>query len=146
MRFAQAHAITDVCFLVENADRAIDFYVNKLGFKLRRRAEGFADFSGAGLTLAVWEADHMSRTTSVPNRRAAPGARKVIAAVEVAPPATIDAIYAELNAAGVAIQAPPTNYPWNARCIYFSDPDDNVWEVYAWLEGGPEAAHDIARA
>ncbi|MFN0042240.1 MAG: VOC family protein [Alphaproteobacteria bacterium] len=144
MRFAQQHAITDLCFLVESADRAIEFYTNKLGFKLRRRAEGFADFSGAGLTLAVWEAGHMSRTTGVPNRRAAPGARKAIAAVEVSPPARIDEIYAELKAAGVAIQAPPANFPWNARCIYFTDPDDNVWEVYAWLDGGPEAAHTVS--
>lgn len=143
MRFAQRHAITDICFLVESAERAIDFYVDKLGFKLRRRAEGFADFSGAGITLAVWEAEHMSRTTGVPNRRAAPGMRKVIAAVEVSPPATVDEIHAELVAVGVAILEPPANYPWNARGLYFADPDDNVWEVYAWLEGGPEAAHAV---
>jgi hypothetical protein len=143
MRFAQKHAITDVCFLVESAERSVDFYTNKLGFKLRRRAEGFADFSGAGLTLAVWEIDHMSRTTGVANRRAAQGARKAIAAVEVSPPETIDQIYAELTAAGVAIQAPPANYPWNARCIYFTDPDDNVWEVYSWLEGGAETSHAV---
>lgn len=145
MRFAQRHAITDICFLVESAERSIDFYTNMLGFKLRRRAEGFADFSGAGLTLAVWEAGHMSRTTGVPNKPSPAGVRKAIAAVEVSPPSAVDEIYAELNAAGVAVQAPPADYPWNARCIYFTDPDENVWEVYAWLKGGPEASHEIAK-
>lgn len=142
MRFAQRHAISDVCLLVDNVERAIDFYVDKLGFKLRRRAEGFADFSGAGLTLAVWEAAHMSRTTGVPNRPAPPGVRKVMTAIEVSPPLRIDEIYAELSASGVVVQ-PPTNFPWNARALYFSDPDDNLWEVYAWLEGGPEAGHTL---
>ena len=144
MRFAQRHAITDLCLLVESAERSIAFYAGKLGFKLRRRAEGFADFCGAGLTLAVWEIDHMSRATGVPNRRAGPGARKVVAAVEVSPPAAIDEVYAELTKAGVAIEAPPADYPWNARCLYFADPDDNLWEVYAWLPGGPEASHVVS--
>ena len=31
----------------------------------------------------------------------------------------------------------PQNYSWNARCCYFTDPDDNLWELYAWAEGGP---------
>ncbi len=42
--FAQVNPITDICFLVEDIDRAVAFYVNSLGFKPRRRAPGFADF------------------------------------------------------------------------------------------------------
>jgi catechol 2,3-dioxygenase-like lactoylglutathione lyase family enzyme len=60
MRFGRRHAITDLCFLVESVERSIEFYVGRLGFSLRRRAEGFVDFAGAGLTLAVWQAAHMS--------------------------------------------------------------------------------------
>ena len=145
MKFAQRHAITDLCLLVESAERSIDFYTGKLGFELRRRAEGFADFSGAGLTLAVWEAEHMSRTTGVSIRTPTAGVRRAIAAVEVSPPGAVDVAHAELMAAGVPVQGPPADYPWNARCFYFFDPDDYVWEVYAWLEGGPEAGHDISR-
>jgi hypothetical protein len=49
----------------------------------------------------------------------------------------LDACYAELAAKGVAFQAPPKDYPWNAYCCYFTGPDDEVWELYAWREGGP---------
>ncbi len=41
-----------------------------------------------------------------------------------------------------SVQRAPADYPWNARCAYFTDPDDTLWELYAWLEGGPGDYHD----
>lgn len=143
MRFAQRHAITDICLLVESVERSVEFYVGKLGFKLRRRAEGFADFSGAGVTLAVWERDHMSRNTGVATRATTPAERKAIVALELPAPAAIDEAHQELAAAGVTFDQVPRDYPWNARCAYFADPDGTIWELYAWLGGGPEASHTI---
>ena len=49
--FTQLYPITDLCFLVSDVERAIAFYVGKLGVKLRRRA-GFADFKGASVAAA----------------------------------------------------------------------------------------------
>jgi catechol 2,3-dioxygenase-like lactoylglutathione lyase family enzyme len=137
MPFAQAHPITDVCFLVEDVERAAAFYIDKLGFRLRRRAPGFADFKGAGLTLALWEIGHIAEHTGVSARRAPPQVHKACAAAELPSPATVDAVYDELSALGVPFTRPPADYPWNARCAYFTDPDDNLWEIYAWLDGGP---------
>jgi len=139
----QIHAITDICILVENIERTVEFYAGKLGFALRRRAEGFADFHAKGVTLAAWELDHINRNCGVSNRRAPAGAHKACIAVQVASPAAIDALHAELSAKGVPFLGPPQNYPWNARCAYFTDPDDTLWEIYAWLDGGPEASHAI---
>lgn len=69
MEFAPRHAISDVCILCADVERSIRFYADKLGFRLLHRAEGFADFSGAGLTLALWEIDHISRNTGISNVR-----------------------------------------------------------------------------
>ncbi|MGO4198976.1 VOC family protein [Rhizobium sp. YAF28] len=135
--FAQVNPITDICFLVEDIDRAVAFYVDSLGFKPRRRAPGFADFKGAGVTLALWEIDHIAQNTGVSGLKAPPGVHKACAAIELSSPAAVDAAYAELAAAGVTFQGPPQDYSWNARCCYFADPDDNLWELYAWAEGGP---------
>lgn len=143
MLLDQLAAITDICILVEDIERTVDFYTNKLGFVLRRRAEGFADFHARGITLAAWELDHIHQHAGVSNLRAPVGAHKAVIAVQISDPAAIDALYAELTAKGVRFQGPPKNYPWNARCAYFHDPDDTLWEIYAWLEGGPEAAHSI---
>lgn len=136
MEFAQLYPISDVCILVQDVERSIGFYTHRLGFKLRQRAEGFADFAGAGLTLAVWEIGHISKHTGV-SGRLGPGAHKVCVAVQLPGPEAVDACYDELFATGVPFQGPPANYPWNARCCYFAGPDDELWELYAWLPGGP---------
>jgi len=135
--FAQSNPITDICFLVEDVEKSSAFYIDRLGFKLRRRAPGFADFKGAGITLALWEIGHIAENTGISGHRAPRGVHKACAAVEVASPALVDVIYAELQASGIRFQGPPQNYTWNARCCYFADPDDNLWEIYAWAEGGP---------
>lgn len=141
MEFAQRHAITDVCVLCEDVEKSIAFYRDKLGFQFRNRAEGFADFTGAGLTLALWEIDHISRHTGVAATRG-PGAHKACIAVQLPTPADVDACHAELSQKGVVFVRPPADYEWNARCCYFAGPDDELWELYAWREGGPNAKAD----
>ncbi|MFN0194824.1 MAG: VOC family protein [Aestuariivirga sp.] len=133
--------ITDICLIVSDIARAVDFYVNVLGFKLRRRAEGFADFHSDGVTLAAWELSHMSEHSGIANVKAPPRAHKACVAVRLNAPQDIDKAYARLSAMGAKFTGPPTDFAWNARCIYFTDPDDNVWELYAWHEGGPK--HDF---
>jgi catechol 2,3-dioxygenase-like lactoylglutathione lyase family enzyme len=142
MPLGDAKKITDVCLLVEDVQRTVDFYVEKLGFRLRRRAEGFADFHNGGITLAAWELDHINRHAGVSNRRALAGAHKVCVAMQLEAPSEIDHLYEELSAKGVSFYRPPENYVWNARCVYFTDPDDTLWELYAWLDGGPGDYHD----
>jgi uncharacterized protein len=139
LEFAQRHAISDVCVLVEDIERSIQFYSERLGFALKHRADGFADFSGAGLTLALWEIDHISRHTGISNKRG-PRAHKACIAVHLPTPADVDACHAELTANGVVFSGPPADYPWNARCCYFAGPDDELWELYAWHQGGAVGA------
>jgi len=146
MSFGQKRAITDICILVEDINRAVEFYTKKLGFKLRRRAEGFADFSGVGLTLAAWELDHINSHTGVSNKRAPQGAHKACIALQLDAPSEIDEFYDELSAKGVPFVGPPQNHVWNARCAYFTDPDGTLWELYAWLEGGPGDYHKTSEA
>lgn len=133
--------ITDICLLVEDIQRTVDFYTNVLGFRLRRRAEGFADFHSEGVTLAAWELDHINRHCGVSNKRSLPGAHKACVAVRLGTPADIDAMHQRLTQQGVTFVSAPADYPWNARCAYFTDPDDNVWEIYAWYPEGPK--HDF---
>jgi len=142
--FAQAFPITDICFLVEDAERSIAFYTEKLGFKLRRRAPGFADFTGAGVTLALWEIGHISEHTGVSGLRSPPGLHKACGAFELPSPKAVDDAYAQLSAAGLVFHGPPEDFVWNARACYFADPDDNLWEIYAWLDGGPVGDVDPA--
>lgn len=142
MSFAQLHAIRDVCILVTDIEASIRFYTEMLGFKLKHRALGFADFTGAGLTLALWERDHIARHADV---RVRPGsASAVLIAVLVDSPAELNRLHDDLKTRGVAFLNPPRAYAWNAHCAYFHGPDGETWELYAWLEGGAPGKVDAA--
>lgn len=139
MPFAQSHAISDVCLLCIDIETSIRFYVDKLGFKPKHRAEGFADFTGAGLTLALWEIAHISRHTGIADVRG-PLGHRVCIAVRIESAEELDAAYKDLSEKGVPFQAPPRDYPWNAYCAYFTGPDQEVWELYTWRKGGAPGA------
>ncbi|MDR3474951.1 MAG: VOC family protein [Devosia sp.] len=134
MEFAQRFAITDVCVLVRDLEASIAFYRDRLGFALAHRAPGFADFTGKGLTLALWERTHIAHHAGVPTHPDKPAS--LVIAVRLASAVELDAVHAELAAKGVPFVGPPRDYPWNARAAYFTGPDDEIWEVYAWLPGG----------
>ncbi len=134
--------ITDICVMVEDIERTVEFYTKKLDFKLRRRAEGFADFHADGITLAAWELDHINEYTGVSNVRSPKEAHKACIAVELDDPSSVDEIYNALSARGVPFYAEPASYVWNARCAYFTDPDGTLWELYAWEKGGPGDYHE----
>jgi len=85
-------------------------------------------------TLALWERRHIGAHAHVPVTGDAPAG--VAIAVRLDSVAAIDSAYDELIGKGVAFVNPPADYPWNARCLYFTGPDGEVWELYAWLPGG----------
>jgi uncharacterized protein len=127
--------ITDVCLLVDDLQRAIAFYRDQVGFRLRRLAPGFADFSSAGVTLALWQVDHMREHVKLPHRPGSGGWR-TMAAVQVRDSRRVEELHRELLQRGVPFVAAPAAYPWNAYACYFTDPENNLWEIYTWLEGG----------
>jgi catechol 2,3-dioxygenase-like lactoylglutathione lyase family enzyme len=134
MKFAQAHPIQDICILVTDLEKSIQFYTEKLGFQLKHRAPGFADFTGAGLTLALWERNHIEYHADV---RVKPGSSTaVLIAVKLESPEILDQVYADLKAEGVTFIRPPAGYAWNAYGAYFYGPDGETWELYTWQEGG----------
>jgi catechol 2,3-dioxygenase-like lactoylglutathione lyase family enzyme len=142
MSLAALKKITDICILVEDIQRTVAFYTDTLDLTLRRRAEGFADFEMPGVILAAWEIGHISKHTGVPNHPRGGAGHKACIAIELPSPSEVNRLYAELTAKGVSFQAPPADFMWNARCAYFYDPDGTVWELYAWLDGGPGDYHN----
>jgi catechol 2,3-dioxygenase-like lactoylglutathione lyase family enzyme len=129
-------SISDFCLLVQDLERAIEFYRDRVGFKLRRLAPGFADFFTAGVTLALWQVDHMQAHLQLPPGMAAKGRWRTMAAVQVESRERVLAMHLELLARGVPFLVGPQAYPWNAYACYFTDPEDNLWEIYTWQEGG----------
>jgi uncharacterized protein len=135
-RAASELRISDVCLLVQDLEGAIEFYRDHVGFKLRRIAPGFADFFTAGVTLALWQVDHMQSHLSLQPGPVQRGGWRTMAAIQVTDKDEVHAMHRELSARGVPFLLEPRTYPWNAFACYFRDPEDNLWEIYTWQEGG----------
>jgi catechol 2,3-dioxygenase-like lactoylglutathione lyase family enzyme len=129
-------AISDICLLVQDLERAVQFYRDRVGFKLRRLAPGFADFFTAGATLALWQVDHMQTHLHLPPGPAQRGGWRTMAAIQVENSDGVDQMHGTLSAKGVPFLVGPKAYPWNAYACYFTDPEENLWEIYTWQEGG----------
>jgi uncharacterized protein len=129
-------SISDICLLVQDLERAISFYRDQVGFELRRLAPGFADFFTGGVTLALWQVDHMQTHLALPTGPAHKGGWRTMAAIQVESSEHVHQMQQELASRGVPFVIEPRAYPWNAYACYFKDPEDNLWEIYTWMEGG----------
>ena len=139
----KTYPITDICMTCRNLERSIDFYRDKLGFQLRRSAEGFADFVSEKVTLALWEIGHIAQHVGYQDPGDTDGIHKVMVAMEVPGTKDVDRLFEDLSEKGVTFSAHPKAYPWNAYCCYFQDPDGNLWEIYTWIGEGPEGYHEV---
>lgn len=123
--------ITDIALFVSDLQRAIAFYRDLLGLDLKRLDTGFAEFWMEGAILALWEESDLRRALDFPNPpRRGPHA---MVAIRFDSAAAVDAAHARLAARGVIFRSLPQTYPWQAHAAYFSDPDDNLWELYCWV-------------
>ena len=82
--------------------------------------------------LALWEVSDVTQALelAVTPRQGL----SVMVAVRVETEETVDALHDALAGKGVTIVQAPTTHSWNARTTYFSDPDGNLWEIYAWVD------------
>lgn len=123
--------ITDIALCVADIDRAIAFYRDKLLLELKRHDKGFAEFWTEGVILALWETGDLRAALDLPiERRVGPHA---MVAIRLDSGEAVDAAYADLMARGVEFRKPPQTFPWGARAVYFTDPDDNLCEIYCWV-------------
>jgi len=123
--------ITDIALFVADLDRAIGFYRDRLLLEMKRHDTGFAEFWMEGAILALWEERDVRRALGFEGPvRQGPHA---MTAIRLDTASAVDEAYAALAARGVAFRSAPMTYPWHAHAAYFSDPDDNLWELYCWV-------------
>ena len=114
--------IAVVCVFVSNQDKALDFYVNKLGFEQRAdepvgggqhwlevTPPGAATRIVLSLATEEWGVDRLGQFAGI-----------------VFEPDDIAATYRELSARGVKFTEPPTPQPWGGVQAQFKDQDGNM--------------------
>ena len=124
--------LTDIGLFVSDMERAVAFYGETLGFELKRRDIGFAEFQTNGVGLVLWEVADVTQALALAETPRQGLSAMVAVRVETAD--AVDTLHEALVSKGVRIVQPPTTHAWNARTTYFSDPDGNLWEIYTWVD------------
>lgn len=116
-----------IVLIVAELDRSLDFYVGTLGLGLQHRSGAYAQLDTGPTRLALYERDAMAQTLGVEKLTApgpaAPGFELGFKVDDV------DAVYADLLAAGIESAAPPTDRHWGQRTAYVRDPDWHLIEL-----------------
>lgn len=115
-----------VVVIVENLDRALEFYTGTLGLELGHRSGQFAQLETGATRVALYErsamAEVLGTTLELPSRNA-PAFELGFKVLDV------DAAYAELTRGGAESAIVPTDRPWGQRTAYVRDPDGNLIEL-----------------
>jgi catechol 2,3-dioxygenase-like lactoylglutathione lyase family enzyme len=118
MRFAS--------IFISDEDRAIDFYVNKLGFKLV--VDMPTPFGGRFLMFAPSDGGaNLVATRPFPGATSAKLGGPTNIAWETD---DLQATYEKLTAAGVAFTQPPKQQPWGGSEALSADQDGNIFQLH----------------
>jgi catechol 2,3-dioxygenase-like lactoylglutathione lyase family enzyme len=126
--------ITVITLGVDDLDRAVAFYRDGLGFstegivgtEFENGAVAFFDLQH-GLKLALWPRRSLAHDAGLePGPR---GALDFSLGHNVVSRAEVDAVMAQVSAAGAAIVKPAQDTFWGGYAGYFRDLDGHLWEV-----------------
>lgn len=115
-----------VVLVVDDVDRALEFYVGLLGLELGHRRGHYAQLATGVTRLALYARAAMEATLGQPLRRPDPGAAAFELGFKVP---DVDAAYAELTSAGATPVCAPTDRTWGQRTAYVRDPDGHLIEL-----------------
>jgi catechol 2,3-dioxygenase-like lactoylglutathione lyase family enzyme len=113
--------------------RSLSFY-RALGLPVPDGAEGQPHVEvplGGGMRL-MFDTEETVRSFH-PDWKAVPGAGRIGLAASLPDAAAVDAVYAELTAAGHRGELEPFDAPWGQRYASMQDPDGNSVDLYAPL-------------
>jgi len=108
-----------------------DFY-SGLGWKLAVDLEGFAAVQMRGAVLALFPLEDLAADANAKSAAPERGLRGFTIAINVDRPEQVDETIAAVRAAGGRVTKEPETAEWGGRSGYFTDPEDNFWEV-AWV-------------
>lgn len=113
--------------LCRDVDAMTAFYRDVMAFPVIEARPSWVVLKTGGTVLAL-----RPRGRAYDGDGPPPGNASVQLAFRVAP-AQIDICHRELIDKGVPILVPPTVQSWGHRTLFFSDPEQNVLEIYADL-------------
>ena len=115
-----------VVLVVEDLDRALEFYTGVLGLPLGHRSGPYAQLATGRTRIALFAREAMAQTLGTELAAPEPHAPAFELGFKVR---DVDAAFRELVAAGAPSVTPPTDRPWGQRTAYVRDPDGHLIEL-----------------
>jgi len=115
-----------VVLIVGDLDKALNFYTEVLGIRLRHRSGDYAQMDTGKTRLGFYTREAMSKTLGMslkPPNIDNPGFEIGFKVEDV------DSAYLELVEKGASPAMPPTTRPWGQRTAYVRDPDGHLIEL-----------------
>lgn len=126
-----------VVLFVDDFNQALSFYSEKVGFPVRLRAEGYAEFAVEGAKFALLARSRARELTGEAHAgRPASGTHEGAVTVLVE---DVDRTYRELSGRSVPFLGTPQDRPWGQRTVCFHDPEGHLVEIATNLQR-PERA------
>lgn len=121
---------------------ALRAFYKKLGWEeTESSSDSYAAFKTAGVILSLFPIAELAKDAGIELTEATQSTnffRGVTFAINVDLPEEVEATIEEIKKAGGNILREPSEAFWGGKTAYFSDPENNVWEV-AW---NPESVFD----
>ena len=124
-----------VILIVEDLDRALEFYTGVLGLRLGHRSGDYAQLDTGATRLALYSRSAMTKTLGISLE--APPANAPGFEIGFKVP-QVDVAFSELLARGAACVVPPTDRSWGQRTAYVRDPDGHLIELAQDLRRQPK--------
>jgi lactoylglutathione lyase len=115
-----------VILIVEDLDRALEFYTGVLGLRLGHRSGDYAQLDTGATRLALYTQSAMANTLGISLQAPSVNAAGFEIGFKVA---DVDAAVNQLLARGAALVVPPTDRFWGQRTAYVRDPDGHLIEL-----------------
>jgi catechol 2,3-dioxygenase-like lactoylglutathione lyase family enzyme len=115
-----------VVLIVEDLDRALQFYTEVLGLRLGHRSGDYAQLATGATRVGLYKRDAMSKTLGMQLKKPAQDAPGFEIGFKVS---DVDAAFSELVGRGASPAMPPTTRPWGQRTAYVRDPDGHLIEL-----------------
>lgn len=140
--------INDICFFVDDFPKALEYYQNVFGFKVKRaqpnnKNPNYIEFEFQGTSITIWNRQSVIADAIPEQFLGGNQSHNFMIAIKVDSPEQVTQIFETLKTRGAKIACEPKDFHFGSRACYLLDYEDNIWEIFAWLEdNGPGLLND----
>jgi glyoxylase I family protein len=127
-------SIDYVIVLCDDLEKMKRFYIDVFNFCIEEETDHWIAFRVGTLFLGLRPRGRPYDGSKIPNMSAA------IQLSFRVPPADVDLAYQALKTKNIDVIESPTNQDWPHRTLFFSDPENNILEIFADIHPNDTAA------